>query len=255
MTEMATQTTLINESHNMSSSGKQIFTTGETESESNKNDVDVIPQPASLDNVAQVLRAAFINARQSIAACNEDKRQIISSNDDCMENEDNDDEDDEDTSVLRTLSSQSGVSKGLQHYLLPSLHQVCRLQTSIAKQKSPLKVIQPLVPKPSTSSCLDEDEEFALSVLNGPFIDESSNKKQIESKSFRQGTISTLGSRIAEVKIPIPIDEKIKSDIVENVSKIIENKQQAKIYAQDYKLLNKNENLMGIKNKAKIGNL
>jgi hypothetical protein len=165
----------------MSSSGKQIFTTGETESESNKNDFDVIPQPASsLDNVAQVLRAAFINARQSIAACNKDKRQIISSNDDCMENEDNDDEDDEDTSVLRTLSSQSGVSKGLQHYLLPSLHQVRRLQTSIAKQQSPLKVIQPLVPKPSTSSCLDEDEEFALSVLNGPFIEESSNTKHIE---------------------------------------------------------------------------
>jgi hypothetical protein len=181
MTEMATQTTLINESHIMSSSSTQMFTTGETESsESNKHDVDVIPQPASLDNVAQVLRAAFINARQSIAACNKDKRQIISSNDDCMENEVNDDEDDEDTSVLRTLSSQSGVSKGLQHYVLPSLHQVRRLQTSIAKQQSPLKVIQPLVPKPSTSSCLDEDEEFALSVLNGPFIEVSSNTKQIE---------------------------------------------------------------------------
>lgn len=80
-------------------------------------------------------------------------------------------------------------------------------------------------------------------------------QKQIESKSFRQGTISTLGSRIAEVKIPIPIDEKIKSDIVDNVSKIIENKQNAKKYAQEYKLMDKNENLMGIKNKAKIGNL
>ena len=80
-------------------------------------------------------------------------------------------------------------------------------------------------------------------------------QKQIESKSFRQGTISTLGNRISEVKIPIPIDEKIKKDIVANVSKIIKEKESAKLYAQDYKLLNKTENLMGIKNKAKIGNL
>lgn len=78
---------------------------------------------------------------------------------------------------------------------------------------------------------------------------------QIESKSFRQGTISTLGSRISEVKVPIPIDEKIKFDIIENVSKIIKNKELGKLYAQDYILLNKTENLMGIKNKAKIGNL
>jgi len=80
-------------------------------------------------------------------------------------------------------------------------------------------------------------------------------QKQIESKSFRQGTISTLGSRISEVKIPIPIDEKIKNDIVENVSEIVKNKQNAKLYAQEYKLMDKTENLMGIKNKAKIGNL
>lgn len=80
-------------------------------------------------------------------------------------------------------------------------------------------------------------------------------QKQMESKAFRQGTISTLGSRIAEVKIPIPIDEKIKSDIVKNVSEIITHKENAKLYAQDYNLMDKTENLMGIKNKAKIGNL
>ncbi|MDG1777776.1 MAG: restriction endonuclease subunit S [Flavobacteriaceae bacterium] len=80
-------------------------------------------------------------------------------------------------------------------------------------------------------------------------------QKQMESKAFRQGTISTLGSRISEVKIPIPIDEKIKSEIIQNVSEIITHKENAKLYAQDYQLMDKTENLMGIKNKAKIGNL
>lgn len=39
-------------------------------------------------------------------------------------------------------------------------------------------------------------------------------QKQIESKSFRQGTISTLGNRLMEVKIPIPIDEQLKKRII-----------------------------------------
>jgi type I restriction enzyme M protein len=80
-------------------------------------------------------------------------------------------------------------------------------------------------------------------------------QKQMESKAFRQGTISTLGSRISEVKIPIPLDINLKSEIIENVSEIIKQKEKAKLYAQDYKLLDRTENLMGIKNKAKIGNL
>lgn len=80
-------------------------------------------------------------------------------------------------------------------------------------------------------------------------------QKQIESKSFRQGTISTLGNRLMEVKIPIPIDEQLKKELSDKVKKIILNKQEAKLIAQSYKLLNKTENLMGIKNKAKIGNL
>ena len=80
-------------------------------------------------------------------------------------------------------------------------------------------------------------------------------QKQIESKSFRQGTISTLGNRILEVKIPIPIDEEIKSDIVENVKEIMTQKENAKLFAQEYNLLGKTENLMGIINKAKLGNL
>lgn len=80
-------------------------------------------------------------------------------------------------------------------------------------------------------------------------------QKQIESKSFRQGTISTLGSRLSEVKIPIPIDKNIQTEMIENIKSIIQEKENAKIYAQNYILLNRSENLMGIKNKAKIGNL
>lgn len=80
-------------------------------------------------------------------------------------------------------------------------------------------------------------------------------QKQIESKAFRQGTISTLGNRIMDVKIPIPIDSDLRNKIISNIADIILNKEKAKIDAQSYRLLERTENLMGIKNKAKIGNL
>ena len=80
-------------------------------------------------------------------------------------------------------------------------------------------------------------------------------QKQIESKSFRQGTISTLGNRLMEVKIPIPTNEDLKQEISSKIETIIEEKQKAKQIAQSFFMLGKKENLMGIKNKAKIGNL
>ena len=80
-------------------------------------------------------------------------------------------------------------------------------------------------------------------------------QKQIESKSFRQGTISTLGNRLMEVKIPIPTNEDLKQEIASKIETIIEEKQKAKQIAQSFFMLGKKENLMGIKNKAKIGNL
>lgn len=80
-------------------------------------------------------------------------------------------------------------------------------------------------------------------------------QRQIEAKSFRQGTISTLGNRLLEVKIPIPVNSKIKEEITEVIKNIIKNKRDAKHQAQSYNLINKMENLMGLKNKAKIGNL
>ena len=39
-------------------------------------------------------------------------------------------------------------------------------------------------------------------------------QKQIESKSFRQGTISTLGNRLLEVKIPIPTNKALVDKII-----------------------------------------
>ena len=53
-------------------------------------------------------------------------------------------------------------------------------------------------------------------------------QRQIESKSFRQGTISTMGNRLKDVKIPIPIDENLKNKIVEDMKAIIDNKNEAK---------------------------
>ena len=80
-------------------------------------------------------------------------------------------------------------------------------------------------------------------------------QKQIESKAFRQGTLSTLGSRIMDVKIPIPTNLETRKKIAEDVERIMAEKNKAKEIAQAYVIKGMQENLMGIKNKAKIGNL
>ena len=80
-------------------------------------------------------------------------------------------------------------------------------------------------------------------------------QKQIESKAFRQGTLSTLGSRLMDVKIPIPTNPNIRKKIASDVESIMKNKNDAKEIAQAYVIKGLQENLMGIKNKAKIGNL
>jgi type I restriction enzyme M protein len=80
-------------------------------------------------------------------------------------------------------------------------------------------------------------------------------QKQIESKCFRQSTISTLGNRLLEVQVPIPVDVDEQNRIITEIKAIIKNKRDAKFHAQNYNILGKQENLMGIKNKATIGNL
>jgi Type I restriction-modification system methyltransferase subunit len=80
-------------------------------------------------------------------------------------------------------------------------------------------------------------------------------QKQIEAKCFRQGTISTLGSRLSEIVLPIPTDLEIINKLDSDVRDVISKKRESRIIAQNYEVLNKNENMMGIKNKGKLGNL
>lgn len=58
-----------------------------------------------------------------------------------------------------------------------------------------------------------------------------------------------------DVKIPIPINSETRKKIATDVELIMQQKNQAKEIAQAYLIKGLHENLMGIKNKAKIGNL
>lgn len=80
-------------------------------------------------------------------------------------------------------------------------------------------------------------------------------QKQIEAKSFRQGTISTLGSRLREVILPIPIEEKIINDITNSVKTAIVKRTNARKKVQEMNINGKLENIMGIKNKSTLSNL
>lgn len=80
-------------------------------------------------------------------------------------------------------------------------------------------------------------------------------QKQIEAKSFRQGTISTLGSRLREVILPIPIEEKIINDITNSVKTTIVKRTNARKKVQEMNINGKVENIMGIKNKSTLSNL
>ena len=80
-------------------------------------------------------------------------------------------------------------------------------------------------------------------------------QKQIEAKSFTQSSITTLGNRLLEIMVPIPTDIEEQERIISEIKMIIKNKRNAKFHAQNYTILGKQENLMGIKNKATLGNL
>lgn len=77
-------------------------------------------------------------------------------------------------------------------------------------------------------------------------------QKQIESKAFRQGTLSTLDSRIMDVRIPIPTNSSLRKKLSDDVETIMKNKNNSKEVAQAYVIKGLHENLMGIKNKAKL---
>lgn len=80
-------------------------------------------------------------------------------------------------------------------------------------------------------------------------------QRQIESKSFRQGTISTLGNRLHEVVLPIPKKKGQIEEIVKMTKSIITKKRNSKKKLRDFNYNGKPESLMGIINKAKLGNL
>ena len=80
-------------------------------------------------------------------------------------------------------------------------------------------------------------------------------QRQMESKKFTQGTISTLGDRLYEIYIPIIKDKDKLDEMSEKIKEIITMKRNAKKYAQNFRFFDKDENIMGIKNKAKLGNL
>ena len=80
-------------------------------------------------------------------------------------------------------------------------------------------------------------------------------QRQIESKKFTQGTLSTLGNRLYEIYIPIMTDQTRLDELDNKIKQIIKSKRDAKEYAQNFEMFDKTENLMGIKNRAKLGNL
>ena len=62
-----------------------------------------------------------------------------------------------------------------------------------------------------------------LYLLNTPIV-----QKQIKEKTFVQATISTIGNRLKEIILPIPVDESQKNKIIEEVRYVIELKMKAK---------------------------
>jgi type I restriction enzyme M protein len=54
-------------------------------------------------------------------------------------------------------------------------------------------------------------------------------QKQIKAKTFVQATISTVGSRLKEIVLPIPKERSLKEEIIKEVSEIIRMKVEAKI--------------------------
>jgi len=80
-------------------------------------------------------------------------------------------------------------------------------------------------------------------------------QEQIAAKSFRQGTISTLGSRLAEVGIPVPVSDSAKEDIAARVEGIVRRRAQARFEAMNARMCDEVENVMGKINRGHLGNL
>jgi type I restriction enzyme M protein len=60
---------------------------------------------------------------------------------------------------------------------------------------------------------------YLLYLLNAKIV-----RRQIDSKTFVQATLSTLGDRLAEIVLPISTDKKIINKITKEVKNLIEQK-------------------------------
>ena len=72
------------------------------------------------------------------------------------------------------------------------------------------------------------DEYILLWAFNTRIV-----QTQIRSKTFIQATISTLGNRIEEIILPIPIDAKQKRILSQEIQQIITTKMKLKKRIQD----------------------
>ncbi|MFZ5352975.1 MAG: N-6 DNA methylase [Bacillota bacterium] len=79
-------------------------------------------------------------------------------------------------------------------------------------------------------------------------------QKQIAAKTFRQGTISTLGNRLLEVILPVPADSAEREYIHQMIYEIIKQKRDAKYKAQSFGFNGRGEKLMGCPGRGSIGN-
>ena len=78
---------------------------------------------------------------------------------------------------------------------------------------------------------------------------------QIEAKTFRQATISTLGNRLREIVLCIPKKPAVKAEISESVKNIVEERAKLRNQAMHMQFENKTENVIGVRNKAARGNI
>ena len=127
-------------------------------------------------------------------------------------------------------------------YLIGKAAMITDLDTKIIIQGHFLHIV--VKPTSKISSHL------LLALLNMEIV-----QKQIESKTFTQSNLSTLGNRLFEVILPVPTDESLRKKIEDTMKKSITRKRDAKADLLDFDMEIKKECLMGLKNRAALGNL
>lgn len=65
-------------------------------------------------------------------------------------------------------------------------------------------------------------------MLNTPLV-----KRQIRSKQFTQDIIDTLGSRVAELQLPIPRDDETRAAIISRTRALVESRARLRTEAHE----------------------